>query len=573
MNGRVLPSSSTLRRVVAVAATAVGLCAGAHAQDPGALGPQPVAVGEYNFGDQAFRPSGFPAKVELRGSVAYPAGLAGGPYPVVLMMHGRHATCYDAKGVGLMAWPCVAPGQSPITSFRGYEYFARLLASRGYVVVSVSANGINAVDASTGDRGMQARAELLQRHLDLWRTFNTTGGAPFGNQFIGRLNLQNVGTMGHSRGGEGVVRHYLLNQSLGSPYGIKAVLPLAPVDFLRSVVPGVPLGVVLPYCDGDVSDLRGVHLYDDARYAQSGDPAPKHYAVLMGANHNFFNTAWTPGLFPGGTSDDWLRQDPDNIDPHCASTASSRLTAAQQRNVGSAYMAAFFRRYIGGETAFDPLLKGDVAPPPSAQGAVVRVGYHAPDQGWQRRDVNRLLGTTRTMNTLGGNVTDSNFGLVAFCGGPNQVESCLSSQPLTRQPHAGGLSQLHLAWSSRAAAHVNQLPAGSRDVRAFQTLQFRAALDFTDTRVLPSQRVDSSVRLTDGRGRAADVAISAFSQALAYPPGRVGAVPKAVLTSVRLPLSAFVGLDLSDIRSVELRFDRTERGTVLISDLAFTDAR
>ena len=31
----------------------------------------------------------------------------------------------------------------------------------------------------------------------------------------------------------------------------------------------VPLGELLPVCDGDVSDLQGVHFFDDARYART----------------------------------------------------------------------------------------------------------------------------------------------------------------------------------------------------------------------------------------------------------------------------------------------------------------
>ena len=103
---------------------------------------------------------------------------------------------------------------------------------------------------------MTARGELMQAHLDKWQTFSTVGGAPFGTQFVDQVDMQNVGTMGHSRGGEGVVRNFQINQALGSPYGIKAVLPLAPVDFFRPVINKVAQSVILPVCDGDVSTCR-----------------------------------------------------------------------------------------------------------------------------------------------------------------------------------------------------------------------------------------------------------------------------------------------------------------------------
>ena len=84
--------------------------------------------------------------------------------------------------------------------------------------------------------------------------------------------------MGHSRGGEGVVWHVIVDRRRADPYGIDAVLPLAPVDFTRKTMNRVPLAVVLPYCDGDVSDLQGVHMFDDARYRVEGDLSAEAHA-------------------------------------------------------------------------------------------------------------------------------------------------------------------------------------------------------------------------------------------------------------------------------------------------------
>lgn len=277
----------------------------AQTTDPAAPGPLAVAREEYNFGETAFTPTNFPGPVELLGSVHYPAALAGGPFPVVIFLHGRHATCFTG-GSAFLLWPCTLAGSQPIPSYQGYDYISAVLASHGYIVISISANGVNAKDNLVRDLGALARAELIQKHLDVWRAFNTTGGPPFGDKFVGKLDLTKVGTMGHSRGGEGVVRHFLLNNSLGSPYGVRAVFPLASVDFNRFMVNNAALGLLLPYCDGDVIDLQGVHFYDDVRYNVPGDLAPKHYVLVMGANHNFYNTVWSPSSpFPGRPMIGW----------------------------------------------------------------------------------------------------------------------------------------------------------------------------------------------------------------------------------------------------------------------------
>src|ERR1043166_5303417 len=131
----------------------------AQIPDPGTPGPLAVTREEYNFGDTAFQPSNFPGPVELRASIHYPTNLPGGPYPVIVFLHGRHATCFKGN-TQLLQWPCTDNGSQPIPSFQGYDYVSEVLASNGYVVVSISANGISAVDNLVFDLGAEARAEL-----------------------------------------------------------------------------------------------------------------------------------------------------------------------------------------------------------------------------------------------------------------------------------------------------------------------------------------------------------------------------------------------------------------------------
>ena len=552
-------------------------------QDPGAPGPLAVTREEYNFGDTAFQPSDFPGPVELLASIHYPTALAG-PYPVIIFLHGRHATCFKG-GSQLLQWPCTTNGSQPIPSYKGYDYVSQVLASHGYVVVSISANGVNAVDNAVFDLGALARAELMQKHLDILNTFNTTGGAPFGSKFVGKFDLTRVGTMGHSRGGEGVVRHYVLNNSLGSPYGIKAVFPLAPTDFNRAVVNNAALNVLLPYCDGDVSDLQGVHFYDDVRYNVPGDQAPKHYELVMGANHNFYNTIWSPGSssFPGAAND-WLAFVPGgHSDSFCGSGPSNqRLTEAQQRGTGLAYMSAFFRAYVGGESQFIPILTGDAPPPASAQTNQLFVSYHAPDNPALRLDVNRLLNNTNlSLNNLGGAVTQIGLTPYELCGGgAPPLNKCLPDQLNAQQPHttpsarssAPGMTQLKTGWNNLTGNYRNNIPASVGNVSGFQAVQFRVSVNFADVRNVPDFAQDFRVVLTDASGGSASVRVSDVSSALFYPPGEVAPVPKVVLNTVRVPLSAFSGVNLNAVRSVQFTFNERLQGALLITDVAFASA-
>jgi len=538
--------------------------------DPGDPGPLAVTATEYNDGDTAFTPPALGHAVEVRASVHYPTGLPDAPYPMIVLLHGRHSTCHlGSQSTG--GWPC-SGGATTIPSFQGYDYLADNLASWGYVVISISANGINAFDNGTPDGGALARAQLIQRHLDKWKTFTTTGGSPFGSTFVGKVDLQNIGEMGHSRGGEGVVESYLLNKSLGSPYGIKAVLPLAPVDFNRHVDNDVPLSVILPYCDGDVSDNQGIHFYDDALYNVAGDNAPKNYLEVMGANHNFFNTIWTPGGFEAGAFDDWG----GGSDPVCGSgSGSERLSAQEQRDVGLAYMAGFFRLYIGGETDLKPYFDGTEVQPDSVSFADLHTAYHAPAD--ERRSVaNFLTSADLTKNLLGGAVTRKALSPFDLCGGDSPEPPTCTSAGSHQQPHTvssafsskRGLSQLRFAWSSKKASMTNAIPAGSGDVSGFEAVSFRISQNIT---ALQDER-NLSVVLKDAAGHKSSVAIKKWSDALFRPLGTTGGLtPKLILNTVRIPLSAFKKVDLTQISQVTLKFNRSRPGSVLMTDLAFND--
>ncbi|GAA2152701.1 poly(ethylene terephthalate) hydrolase family protein [Actinomadura napierensis] len=565
-NGEV-PSATAPKSAKAAPAPAPSARGGELPVDPADPGPYSVKVTGYDLGDTAMEPSGLGGrKAEVRAEAYLPDKRGKGP--LVLFLHGRHSACYDpvAWTTSNSQWPC-PDGQKPIDSYKGYQEPAKVLASHGYTVVSISANGVNAADNPySDDRGALARGELVMRHLDLLAQ-GTKGKGPLGAIFDNRLDMNDIGLMGHSRGGEGVVKAALLNDGRDHPYGIKAVLPLAPTDFARATLPNIPMGVLLPYCDGDVSNQQGQHFYDDTLYADAGDRAFRAAQLVMGADHNFFNTEWTPGTahFPAG--DDWS----NNADPVCGNTAPTRLSAAEQYKVGTAYIAGFFRLVQGGEDAFLPLFDGSGGTAASAGRAVVHTVAQAPAK--ERSDVaafTSLPGSVTVGGAATGVICASMLDRSIQSGLPSCATRLTTSQapswtPATYAPNVPATPVLHFTWTDPTGYVAAAVPARAANVKRYDALTFRAALDESTT------AADLTVTVVDDKGYSKSVRLSDVSDALTPFPGTVSPLPKTWLRTVRIPVSALKGLKLSSVASVRLSA-ASGTGSVYLADLAFTGA-
>ncbi|GAB6902546.1 poly(ethylene terephthalate) hydrolase family protein [Kineosporia succinea] len=332
---------------LAAAVTAVLMV---DASGPAAAGPpsRPVTTADdvvtttYDLGDTAFRDRESGGVAEIRGVVFRPRTIRG-KVPLIVIEHG---TWYPCTSAGASKWPCEKGRADP--SFRGYDYLGRRLAARGYVVVSIGASGIN--QTAFADYG--ARARLINRHLKLWKQLQDGTGPlrPRLSRLTGHVDLRRVGTMGHSRAGKGVMWQASDKHRHEWPRGVtvRAVIPLAPTKFdwpqgdnSDTLNTRVPIGVVMGSCDGGISQaLEGQGYLDDVR---GKNRAAAHSIVLKGANHNFYNTRWTP---PTPLADD---------DSTCPGRT---LTPAAQHDALTQYATAFYGRFLLGKRGYDAVLTG-----------------------------------------------------------------------------------------------------------------------------------------------------------------------------------------------------------------------
>lgn len=543
-------------------------------------------------------------QLEVRGALYYPQDRTE-PSPVLVLVHGNHGSC-DA-------------GQDPTTAscaqFKrneaGYAYLGENLATWGYTTFSVSQDQMMMRQDGPKGKGMHQRRKLIAATLDALAAANEPGGLPvdahstIGDTLAGRLDMTRIGLMGHSRGGDAVTSFIDYNRirTDGPRYPLRGVISLAPVDYERKAPYGTPYMSILPWCDGDVSNLQGARFFERSQYVNADDPFPRIQSSQLGAIHNWYNTVWFADGQDGGNVADAACGDSRptnaaNVQPHnlrlsgAASYApwsyvldnsdtynplvNTKISGdparmGDQEKIGLATMSAFFRRYVGGEGAFDPYLTGELsdtasheqipasACPTSETGTRIacaeRVSTSYFPAASERIDVIRPEVTNPLgLNALGGSLSGSGFanpypadGGVsprpkATAGGydwcnpepddfapaqlgkgtlPTAAKACplpgkaaLGGQNATRENapvnHSYG-RQLALAWEpSSDAVLTADIPAASGDVSGLKALAMGADVNFFDAR---NPGADSEERTYDPASTTQDFQIAVVDRA------------------------------------------------------------
>ncbi|MFZ5807958.1 MAG: alpha/beta hydrolase family protein [Chloroflexota bacterium] len=499
-----------------------------------------------------------PESLPLNARVWLPGGE--GAFPLILIAHGNH----------------------PMEDFseNGYDYLAELLASRGFIVALIDENFLNLSLAA--DFGMfaplkdenDARAWLILEHLRQWREWSVTPGNPF----YGRVKLDGIGLIGHSRGGEAVAIAAAFNRLPCHPenaalrfdyhFNIRAVVAIAPVDgqFLPGERP-LPLTdvnylVLHGSHDMDVVSFGGLRQYNRLKFLD-GKPWFKASLYIYGANHGQFNRAWGRRDMLGPA-----RQ---------LFNLGALLPAGEQEQAAKVFISAFMEAALRDQSDYRVLFRD----PRAARAWLPQTIYLSQ---YQDSSAIRLAGFDEDINLE----TASLPGVSLYGEGL----TLWREQVVPLRWGDSHNSAVYLGWDTASAPGLSQfsltLPADSLTLLPTTTLTFSLAA--ADESPLPEEKdppqgvaapLDLTLELVDRAGESVRLPLSHFS--LLQPPLRVPLGKAAWMSALPLSEPIFQTFEFqlgdftaqnprfnpSQLSEIRFLFDRSPAGVIILDEVGF----
>jgi hypothetical protein len=442
--------------------------------------------------------------------------------PLAILVHGQHNS-----------WP-----GGDVRNHEGFTFLQNHLAKLGIVSVSVDTNAANSYDSF-----IEMRAQIILAAIDYMRLRDKDPNS----RFRDRLDFDRVGLMGHSRGGDAVVRAAVLNAAT-SRCAIKAVALIAPTDFTGTFASagqlqvdsanGGFLFVMYGGLDGDVSGAYGARSLTGTGFRHyDRASAAKAMLYVPGCCHNRFNSIWT--------ADE-------------SGLLSSDVANVHRRDHHDQLLAD----YVGG--LFDWKLRGRSASSKLFNGAAISPLGHPSALRWAWGAHYKML--------------DDCENPAAAVVGPRVLRNAdiapfadVKVKGAALEPNVPHQTSILAIQENLAAPQLPSLelslPAGQRDWSGFDLLTFDlgtwidVASPATIAAGISPPRL--SLTLTDGAGKVASVHQTAFTSAAV--PGK----PVFHMVTVTLPskfvqvnaslhrlvtcaakLSGFAAIDLHDVRKL-----------------------
>jgi len=494
-----------------------------------------------------------------------------GPYTTaqIASYDVNDADIIDSMELERIYYPTNAPGLRPIVAishgnghnYTWYDYLGNHLASWGFVVMSHQNDTVPGIASAT-----VTTVEHTESFIDQHATMG-------GGVLAGKVDVDRIAWIGHSRGGESVTYGYdrLFDGTFTSPsYGladIRCVIAIAPTDFLGTASANphaVPYMLLYGAADGDVCGCPDSDIADSFNLYERA-VGLRHSTYVHGADHNDFNCC--------GIND-------------FAGPTGTAIGSTAAQSVAKASILAMIRRSMFDDRAMEEFLwrqnESLRAIGQSSTITVVREFKPSPSTASPIDDFQ--ANTATTVSTSGGavNATGVTNLIEALANDANTTFTWVTTDPwngsvrnrTTDSSRAGVFD-----WTA-AGSITWSVPASLADFSKPRALSFRAAQGTRHPNTTAALGdLDLTVTLTDTNGLERSIRIGTLGGGIEEPYQRSGFGTGAVgwqaeFETVRILLgdlnSGGGAFDLSSIATVTFRVggaDGSAQGRLLIDDL------
>jgi hypothetical protein len=322
-------------------------------------------------------------------------------------------------------------------------------------------------------------------------------------------------------------------------------------------------------CDGEIPELGGRMPFERMMLNTKESPtAQKSLYEVWGANHDFFNTEWQ-------RNDNGQEEcpHPPGMNPPKMIFNPHGNSSIEQQTIALASVGAFFRSHVGQH--IDPSFNRNFNPLyalPAKVTAITQI-----DRDFTPSPAETEIAVVDNFDKETGINSSGNQNIA------KQIQIKHQSIDLQyEEEHRTTQRMAVISWQQPGAdtffESVMAPPKEGRDIRDFATLDFRIAR--TDTALNPDLTTDFSIQLKDANGVLSNtVNVSEFATIngpVAYhyaysedDPSIEQGYYIPILKTVRIPLSAFQGIDVGKIRGVRFTFDKTTSGSLYLTNIRF----
>lgn len=458
---------------------------------------------------------------EMQGIVGVPKGKN---RPMAIILHGSH--------------PIERASENRYDL--GFSYLVDALADAGYLAISMNV-GMNYSFEKGEPVGYARTLAIVEQQTELLKRAISGEKDIFPCDLTAKGNMDNVILIGHSRGGTDMFEVAANTQN----FKTTGFLSIAPsVVFVReNEIADVPTSIILPQYDGDVSRLDGATIYNELAM-QSHRRNNAELIYLKNADHGGFNSSI---ILP---------------DPFAsADDIEKSMSDEEQRSFITKYAIDFMNAVT--KSGNTPLSDVVVIPSKLYEKEILasiftpnsKQVYFAEDSNMKNISMNSSEIKIVDNSSFYGQNTAGNFKAPGFF------------------EHYKLLNMKWYSEKARVDFYVNS------NITNFSSLLIDLAQDSSDE-INGSRDIGCTVILTDRFGKTSEYYCSPGTPALRYQQGELLCDDNwdggkeyyystfTPLSTLKIPLESFSGIDFNSLVSISLSFDKTEGGSIMIRKLS-----